>query len=131
MSVFRCSGCGYVEAFSGYRPARCPECGRPAGAGPDQSSSSNLLIWLGVGGLVRFLFVVFGVAIAGYLAYQAGRSATAGMMAKVTPPTNPSDALIALQDPSLFRVELALSYLKSVPADPAFQPQIAAELERH
>jgi HEAT repeat protein len=110
---------------------RCPDCGRPNGPAPDDSSGSNLLIWLGVGAIVLVLFLVFGAGIAGYLAFRAGRSATAGMIAAVTPPNNPTDALAGLQDPGMIRVELALSYLKTAPVDPALQPQIAAELEKH
>ena len=131
MSVFRCPQCGYAESSAGRRPAHCPDCGRPTRPAPADSSGTNLLIWLGVGALVLVLLAVVGAGVAGYLVFRAARSASAGMVAAVTPPNNPSDALAGLKDPSLFRVELAMAYLKSAPVDPVWQPQIAAELERH
>jgi hypothetical protein len=131
MGVFRCPECGYAESTAGRRPARCPDCGRPAGPPPDDSSGTNVLVWLGVGALVLVLLFAIGAGVAGYLAFRAGRSATSGMVAAVTPPGNATDALAGLQDPGMIRVELALGYLKSAPVDPALQPQIAAELERH
>jgi HEAT repeat protein len=64
------------------------------------------------------------------MAWRAGKKVSQNLARMATPPASTQEALQDLQSGDFFRSALSLDYLKSIPPDPALQPQIARELER-